>query len=494
MFGATSVGRWGFEINCVMAKLRKASCLLLFVLLFASCSRPVPDSGKDVPILPSVGLKRSFSVSTDVDIVSKAAINAGDPMPLYFFRVDESAVGAADFYDEIFNQGDADNLVFAEVPDYLASIDLTPIHFNPLQVYLEDGRSTLMAGWHPYAEWYLDSRYGLILEWAIDGSQDIMIANTQEGDAENRDIMEFTFDHRLAQIQFYIKSESPVASTYWGNLANIEMVEEANAFEFFLSDWIDGLAMEDCFSAVRRATGDLAVTGLPDSGLEIPYGDSVFAGLLMREADNTDISNMQLTTAEQGVFTFGRGAVVPELDPSFCRPGVATKVILNFKAGAVEITLEPAEWRDVNVDVALGAETYPFQTPGTNYIISRDVYGSAMDKWEIRDEKWETSPVSESETSVPAKMEVDDADVSGSMAKSAEDAFCPEGWRLPTITELSLMYPFAATLNAPLQGLYRSATQNAQGEVYYWDMDSGTRNMLPAGREGQYKLRCIRDI
>ena len=214
-----------------MAKLRKASCLLLFVLLFASCSRPVPDSGKDVPILPSVGLKRSFSVSTDVDIVSKAAINAGDPMPLYFFRVDESAVGAADFYDEIFNQGDADNLVFAEVPDYLASIDLTPIHFNPLQVYLEDGRSTLMAGWHPYAEWYLDSRYGLILEWAIDGSQDIMIANTQEGDAENRDIMEFTFDHRLAQIQFYIKSESPVASTYWGNLANIEMVEEANAFD-----------------------------------------------------------------------------------------------------------------------------------------------------------------------------------------------------------------------------------------------------------------------
>ena len=237
-----------------------------------------------------------------------------------------------------------------------------------------------------------------------------------------------------------------------------------------------------------------AVTGLPDSGLEIPYGDSVFAGLLMREADNTDISNIQLTTAEQGVFTFGRDAVVPELDPSFCRPGVATKVILNFKAGAVEITLEPAEWRDVNVDVALGAETYPFQTPGTNYIISRDVYGSAMDKWEIRDEKWETSPVSESETSVPAKMEVDDADVSGSMAKSAEDAFCPEGWRLPTITELSLMYPFAATLNAPLQGLYRSATQNAQGEVYYWDMDSGTRNMLPAGREGQYKLRCIRDI
>lgn len=492
VFWAASVGWWGFEINCVMAKLRKASCLLLFVLLFASCSRPVPDSGKDVPILPSVGLKRSFSISTDVEVGSKAPIYAGDPMPLYFLRVDESAVGEGDFSDEISNQGEADNLVFAEVPDYLASIDLTPIHFNPSQIYLDDGRSTLMTGWHPQAEWYMDGS-DLILEWTIDGSQDIMISNTQESEVENRKVMEFTFEHRLAQIQFYIKSESPLASTYWGDLTSIEMMNEPNAFEFFLLDWVDGKNIDRCFGSVRNAEGDLVVSGLPEEGLGIPYGDSVFVGCLMREAENEIIKNIRLTTSNH-VYTFPDNANVPELDPSFCEPGVATKVILNFKVGAVEITLEPAEWRDVNVDVALGAETYPFQTPGTNYIISRDVYGSAMDKWEIRDEKWETSPVSESETSVPAKMEVDDADVSGSMAKSAGDALCPEGWRLPTITELSLMYPFAATLNAPLQGLYRSATQNAQGEVYYWDMDSGTRNTLPAGRKWQYKLRCIRDI
>ena len=490
-------GRWGFEMNCVMAKLRKASCLLLFVLLFASCSRPVPDSGKDVPILPSVGLKRSFSISTDVEVGSKAPIYAGDPMPLYFLRVDESAAGEADFWDEILNAGFAGNPVFAEVPDYIASTTLTPIHFDPVQLYQKDGRSTLMAGWHPRAEWFMEEGRRddfFVLEWTIDGSQDIMTSNTQEGNAENRNIMEFTFEHRLAQIQFYVKAESSVASAYWGNLTRVEMLDEPNVFDFYLSDLVDGYEAGECFSPADRATGDLQASGLPEGGLAIPYGgDSVFVGCLMREAENEIIKNIRLTTSNH-VYTFPDNANVPELDPSFCEPGVATKVILNFKAGAVEITLEPAEWRDVNVDVALGAETYPFQTPGTNYIISRDVYGSAMDKWEIRDEKWETSPVSESETSVPAKMEVDDADVSGSMAKSAEDAFCPEGWRLPTITELSLMYPFAATLNAPLQGLYRSATQNAQGEVYYWDMDSGTRNTLPAGREGQYKLRCIRDI
>lgn len=480
-----------------MAKTGKAFCPLAFAFLFAACTQPGPGSGKDVPILPSVGLKRSFSISTDVDVDSKAAIHAGDPMPLYFVRVDESAAGEADFWDEILNAGFAGNPVFAEVPDYIASTTLTPIHFDPVQLYQKDGRSTLMAGWHPRAEWFMKKvlRYDFfVLEWTIDGSQDIMTSNTQEGNAENRNIMEFTFEHRLAQIQFYVKAESSIASAYWGNLTRVEMLKEPNVFNFYLSDLVDGYEAGECFFPVDLATGNLQASGLPEGGLAIPYGgDSVFAGLLMRKAGNTDISNMRLTTASRGEFEFGN-TDVPELASSFCEPGVATKVILNFKVGAVEITLEPAEWRDVDVDVALGAETYPFQTPGTNYIISRDVYGSAMDKWEIRDEKWETSPVSESETSVPAKMEVDDADVSGSMAKSAGDALCPEGWRLPTITELSLMYPFAATLNAPLQGLYRSATQNAQGEVYYWDMDSGTRNTLPAGREGQYKLRCIRDI
>lgn len=497
MFGATSVGRWGFEINCVMAKLRKASCLLLFVLLFASCARPRPEQDEGVLILPKVALARSFSISTDVDIDSRAPVNAGDPMPLCFVRVDESAAGAADFWDEILNAGFAGNPVFADVPDYRASTTLTPIHFNPPQPYQEAGRATLMAGWHPQAEWFMEEGRRddfFVLEWTIDGSQDIMTSNTQESESENRKVMEFTFEHRLAQVQFYIKSESPLASTYWGNLDRIEMLNEPNVFDFYLSDLVDGFDSYDCFFSVSEKTGDLQATGIPEGGIAIPLGDSVLAGVLMRKADNTNISNLRLTTANQGKYVFAPSVDVPELDPSFCEPGVATKVILNFKVGVVEITLEPAEWRDVNVDVALGAETYPFQTPGTNYIISRDVYGSAMDKWEIRDEKWETSPVSELETSVPAKMEVDDADVSGSMAKSAGDALCPEGWRLPTITELSLMYPFAATLNAPLQGLYRSATQNAQGEVYYWDMDSGTRNTLPAGREGQYRLRCIRDI
>ena len=511
VFWAASVGRWGFEKNCIMAKLGKASCLLLFVLLFASCSRPVPDSGKDVPILPSVGLKRSFSISTDVEVGSKAPIYAGDPMPLYFLRVDESAVGEGDFWDQLIDAGAAENPILVEAPDYTASTEMMPIHFNPPQVYQRDGFSARMMGWYPQTDWFYEEPRRqdpfLYLEWVIDGSQDIMVSNMQEGNKENRNIMEFTFQHCLTQIQFYVKAESSVASAYWGKLTHIEMQQEPNVFDFMLSDMVDGYMPEECFFAATDKTGILLTgilqsTGIPDGGITIPHGDSLFAGCVMRgafvdeynEEPNNTISNIRLTTSNRGVYTFPDNANVPELDPSFCEPGVATKVILNFKAGAVEITLEPAEWRDVDVDVALGAETYPFQTPGTNYIISRDVYGSAMDKWEIRDEKWETSPVSELETSVPAKMEVDDADVSGSMAKSAGDALCPEGWRLPTITELSLMYPFAATLNAPLQGLYRSATQNAQGEVYYWDMDSGTRNTLPAGREGQYRLRCIRDI
>lgn len=479
-----------------MAKLGKASCLLMFVLLFASCSRPVPDSGKGVPILPSVGLKRSFSISTDVEVGSKAPIYAGDPMPLYFLRVDESAVGKGDFSDEISNQGEAGNLVFAEVPDYLASINLTPIHFNPIQIYLDDGRSTLMTGWHPQAEWYMDGS-DLILEWTIDGSQDIMISNTQESEVENRKVMEFTFEHRLAQIQFYIKSESPLASTYWGNLTSIEMRDEPNAFEFFPSDWVRGRSIDRCFDHVNHAKGDLVVSGLPEEGLGIPYGDSVLVGCLMREAENENISNIRLTTTNRGVYTFPDNANVPALDPSFCEPGVATKVILNFKAGAVEITLEPAEWRDVNVDVALGAETYPFQTPGTNYIISRDVYGSAMDKWEIRDEKWETTPSSEAEISIPARMEVGFSDLSGGSApKAAGNISCPQGWRLPTITELSLMQSFAATLDEPLHGWYLSGTCNARGRSYCWDMDAGTRDTLDGSRiaDKGYKLRCIRDI
>lgn len=483
-----------------MAKTGKAFCPLAFAFLFAACTQPGPGSGKDAPISPTVNLKRSFSISTDVDVDSKAAIHAGDPMPLYFVRVDESAAGEADFWDEILNAGFAGNPVFAEVPDYIASTTLTPIHFDPVQLYQKDGRSTLMAGWHPRAEWFMEEGRRddfFVLEWTIDGSQDIMTSNTQEGNAENRNIMEFTFEHRLAQIQFYVKAESSVASAYWGNLTRVEMLDEPNVFDFYLSDLVDGYEAGECFSPADRATGDLQASGLPEGGLAIPYGgDSVFAGLLMREAGNTDISNMRLTTASRGEFEFGN-TDVPELASSFCEPGVATKVILLFKPGEVEVSLEPAQWRDVEVDVELGASQYPFQRAGTNYIISRDVYGSAMDKWEIRDEKWETTPSSEAEISIPARMEVGFSDLSGGSApKVAGNISCPQGWRLPTITELSLMQSFAATLDEPLHGWYLSGTCNARGRSYCWDMDAGTRDTLDGSRiaDKGYKLRCIRDI
>ena len=193
--------------------------------------------------------------------------------------------------------------------------------------------------------------------------------------------------------------------------------------------------------------------------------------------------------------------------------GEATTIYLLFKQGEITVTLEPTDWRvledDTQDDIEVG-ENRSYVVKEMNYIINRNMFGDAefdKEEWSVRPNdsestwsEWNDSQRNPNKLSVPAILEI--------QASNSEDATYENavttcnnlgnGWRLPTATELELIYLYNQQLNTPLSGTYWSATAASAGgsaisKAYTINMETG--EIDPAADATQtHSVRCVRDI
>ena len=183
------------------------------------------------------------------------------------------------------------------------------------------------------------------------------------------------------------------------------------------------------------------------------------------------------------------------------KAGNAYKVTLNFLQGEITIKLTPADWEAAegpeNVDLA---ENQSYVISDMNYIVSRNMFGDA-EGWIIRDETWTTTPTAESETSIPVILEVATENLTNNATLDHIDD-CPEGWRMPSKTELELIQKYKSKLTKeyssgsyiPIEGFYWSGTQNAAGATYYIDMATGEFGTASEEDGEIHHIRCVRDV
>lgn len=113
---------------------------------------------------------------------------------------------------------------------------------------------------------------------------------------------------------------------------------------------------------------------------------------------------------------------------------------------------------------------------------------------------WDDSQRDPEEVSVPAILEIQESDASDATYENAITACnaLGNGWRLPTSTELELIYLYNNQLATPLQGIYWSATAIGAGETeiskaYTVNMENGEIDTA-ADATQPHHVRCVRDV
>lgn len=368
------------------------------------------------------------------------------------------------------------------------------LQLSPSQYYLIGGLKTEMQGWYPPIKHEVVSNDYPTVTFNFDGHQDIMISNVLSGNATDIGINKpnlFTFQHQLSQLHFQVTAESEIAAQQWGKITSISLIEEPNTYMYVMLNNPTG---------VFDGSGTFNVT-LPQNGIEIVTGEINQAGSpIMIKPRTISISNdikLNITTTNNNTQFNLSSQITGNIE---LKAGHAYNLILNFLQGEITIKLTPADWEAAegpeNVDLA---ENQPYVISDMNYIVSRNMFGDA-EGWIIRDETWTTTPTAESETSIPVILEVATENITDNA--TLDHLGCPEGWRVPSKTELELIQRYKDKLTKtsssgsyiPIEGFYWSGTQNAAGATYYIDMATGEFGTASEEDGETHHIRCVRDV
>ena len=489
---------------------RQAMMLTLAVGLLASCSKdnvgePDPDIAPGpVEIVPVVSL--TGGDENDVIIYYPGPQDGLDEELTFFFaRADETASGVYGTYTNM--DGDAEITAVRAKGDGKRALT-----FSPTQYYQNNGLKTKLVGWYPQAT--VNAQMTNILTWEVDGSQDIMVATMVEGN-NKAETINFDFKHVLAQLQFKAYAESAVAQSKWGYITSIKVLNQYSSYMSQLLTFDTQLLLMPNMMVppVAQNNTKFEVSNINQTALlptEKTNAVTVGNPVMILPSTNTGELKLEITTS---TYPDPIEVAVPQPSKPYTA-GEATTIYLLFKQGEVTVTLVPTDWRfledDAQDDVEVG-ENRSYVVKEMNYIVNRNMFGDAVfddASWSVRPNEeegtwtgWNDAQRDENEHSVPAILEVQAADQNGSSAYEDAVNACRGlggGWRLPTITELELIYLYNEQLATPMEGVYWSATAVSAGEeaiskAYTIDVGTG-ESTSPADATVAHIVRCVRDV
>lgn len=475
---------------------RQAMMLTLAAGLLASCSKDnagVPEPDDLIEIVPGATYSRVDGTTPGESLTGPLDNSNLEDMTFAFARGDQShpvlpqysysAEHIVATYKELEEEGKA------------------RLQLSPAQYYSVSGTKTEMQGWYPPIAHTLVSGGYPMVTFTIDGSQDVMVSNVLEGTINDLGIDGpnlFVFEHMLTQFQLQVTAESEIAAQQWGKVTAINLLGESDSYMYAL-----------LYSPAGIFSGSASLSvHLPQEEVVIASGATTPAGKIMvkpRSISWNEDVKFEITTTngkkEVSLYEQFQGT---ELEGTKFEAGKAYLITLNFLQGEITIKLTPAEWEAAegleNVDLA---ENQPYVISDKNYIVSRNMFGDA-EGWTVRDEKWTTTPTSESETSVPVILEVETSNLTEDA--TLDHVGCPEGWRIPTKTELELIAKYKDKLtkeftggdgsSEPLaiKGTYWSGTEDASGARYYVDMETGESGTATKEDNETHHVRCVRDV
>lgn len=459
--------------------------LTLAAGLLASCSKEdnagAPEPEQDLPIASTIALSRS-----EGDVEGPVTSFMLEKLPLYFTRMDDMGDGDYISSDQVIGAS------CSNLQDEIATVN-----FNPAQYYLRNGNNTRMQGWYPAGVYSLDGDGYPQVEFTFTGKEDIIVSDVLTGSKSDLGLNElFTFSHVLTQLKFQVTAESEIAAQQWGAVTGITIKDEKNSYSYFLIDPARG-----SFGSGRN---DIAVL-LPQAQVNVVYGSTNASGIAMVQPRTITARNTMILI----VSTTQKGEseeidLSEYVDGHEFKEGEAYDLTLNFLQGEITIKLTPAEWEAAegpeNVDLA---ENQPYVISDKNYIVNRNMFGDA-EGWTVRDEKWTTTPTSENEISVPVILEVETNNIID--GATLENVGCPDGWRVPSKTELELIAKYKDKLTKEftggdgsskyiaIEGAYWSGTEDASGARYYVDMETGKSGTATKEDNETHHVRCVRDV
>lgn len=480
---------------------RQITMLSIATGLLASCSKDnaeEPEPGfisEAVEIAPILSLESESNNS----IIYYPGPQDGldEDLTLFFARADETSPGTYGTYTHMDGTTEITG-VRSKGPDKQA------LTFTPTQYYQINGLKTKMVGWYPQAT--VNPQMMNILTWDVDGSQDIMLATKVEGNNKTETI-NFDFKHALAQIQFKAYTESSIAQSQWGYIQSISLKNQYNSYMSYI------LTNDQNISLMPSMTAQITAFNVQNikqpTLLPIDKIEAINIGNPMMISTMNSQLQLEITTDR---YPDPVSVTVPVPDKPYTA-GEATTIYLLFKQGKITVTLEPTDWRvledDTQDDVEVG-ENRSYVVKEMNYIINRNMFGDAeFDKeaWTVRPNDkestwtaWNDSQRYPAKVSVPAILEIQESDASDATYENAITA-CDalgDGWRLPTSTELELIYLYNNQLATPLQGIYWSATATSAGgseisKAYTINMENGEIDEA-ADATQPHHVRCVRDI
>lgn len=499
---------------------RHAMMLTLATGLLASCSKDnnsgEPDSGINnalVAITPEVSFVTENNLSETY--TPSGPVDGTENLTLYFIKanVAEGQEDRFEYGDIIAANRPADN--GDNVPEDPENPYYEPLTFEDIMYYPVDGSYIRMWGMYPEPTTY-ESGSRAEASWTFNGSQDIIIAKAQQGNNQNSRLM-FSFEHILTQLQFFVYTETDLATNYWGKVQQISIESQDNLCKFTIDDGDYAISRGRDFknelnfdqnenTTTFSVKGEVTLTLMNKEDLET--ADTPFPAMMIAPIDRTTSLTFKVKTEKQEEKEV-------TVETHIYNAGEATRIYLNFLPGEIIPTLTAGKWEEVNVNVELGE--YPYVRNG-KYIVSKDLLGYSG---EPLHENWSPAltpnHIESSESNrVSAILEIAEqtteqettnwyeaAGIFDDTHNSNRTSLCPEGWRLPTIKELELIY----SQNDRLSSEFRLTS-----DAMYWSSTTSNDNpdfahifevAIDADRQANkhktdngvsYKVRCVRDI
>ena len=477
--------------------------LLGAALSLAGCSKDPAELS--VGPGPEIAASASLPAGLEAEFSTKAPVDGSAQTTLYFVRSDESSSGTWGGYGTtVLNASRA------------AGTGSRTLTFSPKQYYLTSGLKTRLVGWYPSAASYVNG----VVNWTIDGTQDILLAPAQEG-SKTAAMPAFTFSHKLTQLQFYCYAENQAAVNQWGRITAIRVVGQRRNCAY---------AIATSAFAFSGITVSLAVPGL--SASTPPVGEAAAKGygqpMMIEPKTAATQLYLEIDTEKQGT----QAAVIASRSyPA----GQSVKIHIRIAEHMISIDPDGCEivpWESP-VKVATGNH-YPYVVDG-NCIVVMDDYGQADVAAYPIHRIWTTTPAhkesawdaNESGFNVVGEsLQVAKADAVGkdgssatmtwyeasgttngehnSTGYSACAAYSEAGdqsdrgsWRLPTIRELKLIFDKRKELTTPPSYInaYWSATESASSSNNSWHLLFGNGSVDHSVKNSTVltAVRCVRD-
>ena len=481
----------------------QAAAVSICILTYSGCTEKNIDTvntkGSENPVEINAGISLAANEDqTDPSGPIEDDYLENNELPLYFMRSDNVTSFGSGYmvvYDvSLFCEGTREEG---------AGEKEMPISFSPRQFYPMDGTNTLMRAYFPEATPTTTN-----LTWSFDGDDDIMVSNYLVGNSSDKGIEKgnFALEHLLTQLQFYVYAATTDIANQWGKVTSIKINNTNNQLVF--TPMMNDMGMADIASpqcCIFSGSSPFNAYGISSDGVIVPQGtvdnsgDDVSVtgaaeagGIMIAPVTSSSTISLEITTeTSSGTETVS----TVEIPSATYQAGYAKRVYLEFQPREIEIKLTPAEWEIVTVDYELGTRQ-PQVIVGTNIIAVRDMFGDPAD-WPVREDATEDPTPLDDDGKVPAALQIYESDSNQSNWNEAR-SICPEGWRIPTLTELKLIQKYNSKLLNPLNGTERywsgSAVSAGEGEIakaYYMTMNSATEQTADVNQT--LNVRCVRD-